>query len=347
MSFRYRAFPVPPTTRNHSLATAATLLLALALLLLATGCERHLPPLRVATIQWIGYQPLHLARAHGYFDPLPVRLADFLSNRDSLRAFRNGNVDVAALTLDEVLLLHSEGHDVRVILVMDYSDGADAIVSRPDIRSLAELKGHRVGVESMAAGAYLLARALESADLDSEAIEIVNIGAEQQIRAYREGRVDALATFEPIRTRLLRLGARELFNSTDMPGEIVDVLITRQATIEQRPRDLELLLRGWFQAMQHVRTQPQQSARELAGALELETTEYLQATEGLRFPSLQENCELFKGRGQQMQLTVQALSGFMHEKGLLVQEVSPGNLFSARILQRLGCDEDHGQRGET
>lgn len=336
-----------PLIRIFRTLWAAALLLPLTLLTL-TGCERHVTPLRVATIQWIGYQPLHLAQTHGHFDPLPVRLADFLSNRDSLRAFRNRNVDVAALTLDEALLLRNEGHDVRVILVLDYSNGADAIVSRPEVRSLGELEGRRVGVESMAAGAYLLARGLEHAGLNGEDVEIVNIGAEQQVSAYREGRVDALATFEPLRTRLLRLGARELFNSTRMPGEIVDVLVTRQSTVEQRPEDLERLLRGWFRALDHTREQPRQSSRELAAALDLETGQYLEAVGGLRFPSLEENCELFSGDASQLQFTAGALSRFMEEKGLLQRHSPYNTLFSAHVLKRLGCDTHPGQsHGES
>lgn len=314
-----------------------TLFLLLLLVTGLVGCENTTPPLRVATIQWVGYQPLHLARSLGYYDDLNLRLADFLSNTESLRAFRNGNVEVAALTLDEVMLLKSEGHDVKVVLVMDYSRGGDAIVGRPDIDGLADLKGRRIGVESTAAGAYLLARALEFAGLDSHDVKIVNLGAETQERAYREGRVDAFATFEPIRTRLLKLGARELFNSTRMPGEIVDVLAVHNGLIEQRPRDLTRLLRGWFRAVDYARTHPDATAQQLAQPLNLTTEEYLAAAKGMQFPSQQVNCRLLAGSADKMQQTVNSLHDFMYQNGLLRQSTPATHLFSDRILQRLDC----------
>lgn len=313
------------------------LLLVLLTMTCVVGCETQAPPLRVATVQWVGYQPLHLARSLGDYDGLNLRLADFLSNTESLRAFRNGNVEVAALTLDEVMLLNSEGHDVKIILVMDYSQGGDAIVGRPDIDGLADLKGRRVGVESTAAGAYLLARALEFAGLDTSDVEIVNLGAEAQEQAYRNGRVDAFATFEPIRTRLLKLGARELFNSTRMPGEIVDVLAVHKDLIEQRPRELTRLLQGWFRAIDYARTHPDATAQQLAAPLNLTPEEYLAAAKGMQFPSKLENCRLLGGDAGKMQQTVNSLHEFMYSNGLLRQPEPATELFSDRILQRLDC----------
>ena len=308
-----------------------------ALLIVLTACQAPESPLRVATIQWVGYQPLHLAENQGYFDDLPVRLADFKSNVESLRAFRNGDVEVAALTLDEVLLLNAEGHDARVILVLDYSQGADAIVARPDIPDLAMLKGKRVGVESTAAGAYLLARALEFAGLDSADVNIVKLGIETQEQAYRDGAVDAFATFEPMRTRLLKLGARELFNSTQMPGEIVDVLAARGDTIEQRPEAIAALMRGWFRALEYAANQPDAAARQVAPHLGLTEEDYLRAVTGMRFPSLAENCALLDGAALQMRDTLLRLHGVMLKTGLLHTPEPAGDILDPRLLKRLGC----------
>lgn len=302
-----------------------------------TACQAPEPPLRVATIQWVGYQPLHLAQNQGYFGSLPIRLADFNSNVESLRAFRNGDVEVAALTLDEVLLLNADGHDARVILIMDYSQGADAIVSRPEIPDLAGLKGKRIGVESTAAGAYLLARALESADLTSADVDIVKLGVETQEQAYRDGIVDAFATFEPVRTRLIRLGARELFNSTQMPGEIVDVLAARGELIENRPEALTALIGGWFRAVDYAATQPEAAARQVAPYLGLTSADYLHAVAGMRFPTQAENCELLDGAALQMHDTVSRLHGVMIKMGLLHMPAPPGDILDARLLRRLGC----------
>ena len=304
-----------------------------------TACDAPEPPLRVATIQWIGYQPLHLARQLDYFPPGTVRLAEFGSNTESLRAFRNGNVEVAALTLDEVLLLRDDGHDARVILVMDYSQGADAIVARPGIEALSDLKGKRIGVESTAATAYLLARALEFGGLTTDDVTIVKLAAGSQERAYRENRVDALATFEPIRTRLNRLGAHDLFDSTRIPGEIVDVLVTRGDVIERAPERLEHLTEGWLRAVRYAEAQPGDTAERLAPRVSLSTAEYREAVAGMRFPSLAENCRLLGEEATPMREVATRLQSLMRHQGLLESTVVIGAVFDDRVLQQLGCSQ--------
>jgi len=324
----------------------AVLLLFLASVLL-TACESPQPPLRVATIQWIGYQPLHLARQLDYFPPNTVRLADFSSNTESLRAFRNRNVEVAALTLDEVLLLRDDGHDARVILIMDYSEGADAIVARPEIETLADLKGKRIGVESTAATAYLLARALEFGALTTDDVHIIKLAAGDQEAAYRENRVDAVATFEPLRTRLNRLGAHDLFDSRSIPGEIVDVLVTRGDIIDDTPERLEVLLESWFEAVRYANTRPGDTAARLAPRASLSEAEFREAMGGMRFPSLAENCRLLGADAAPMQEVATRLQALMVDTGLLDGNGSSGTLFDARVLQRLGCNAQSPVAGDS
>lgn len=314
-------------------------LAALVLLLTMPGCDRGPePPLRVATIEWIGYQPLQLARNSERFPTEAIRIAEFTSNTESLRAFRNGNVEVAALTLDEALLLRADGHDIRILLLMDYSAGADTILARPGIESLAELAGHRIGVENSAATAYLLARALEFGGLDAEAVEIVRVDAGRHEQAFRSGEVDALATFEPIRTRLLD-SATELFDSTRIPGEIVDVLVAHREALERHRQGLNQLLRAWFAALQTLKAEPERSHRTMAQYTDLSAAEFARALDGVEFPSLAENCTALARDGRALRISTTRLNDLMQEHGLLTRRVDLEQLYDDRILQTLGCPD--------
>ena len=256
-----------------------------------------------------------------------------------------GDVEVAALTLDEVLLLRADGHDARVILILDYSQGADAVVGHPEIADIAALKGKRIGVESTAAGAYLLTRALESGGLSGADVDIVNLGAETQEQAYREGRIDAFATYEPMRTRLLKLGARDLFNSTQIPGEIVDVLVTRGKIIDARPDSLKALAEGWFRAVGYAAAQPEAAARQVAPHVGLTEHDYRRAVEGMRFPTRDENCTLLAVDPRSLRDTVARLHAVMLKTGLLPTATPPGEVFDPRLIRRLGCTDDAGAAG--
>ncbi|MGM0554499.1 MAG: ABC transporter substrate-binding protein [Pseudomonadota bacterium] len=314
-------------------------ILVLGILLLAGCSSPEEPPLRVAMIEWIGYQPLNIAHSLEALPPSEIRVARFTSNTESLRAFRNRSVDVAALTLDEALLLRADGHDIRVILLMDYSHGADTILARPGIDTLADLEGHRIGVENSAATAYLLARGLEHAELDPDAVEVVRVDAGRHAEAFRQGEVDALATFEPIRTRLLQDGAVELFDSTRIPGEIVDVLVVHRNALDQHSDHLAELVQAWFRALDHLEQEPENARAILADQTNLPLDALEVALRGVQFPSLAENCKALANNGQALRASARQLVELMHESQLLPGPVTLDELFEDRVMRAVGCPD--------
>jgi len=77
-----------------------------------------------------------------------VQLVEYPSASEVLRAFRNQAIDGMVISMDELFGLVAEGLQPRVILVVDVSHGADAVVARPGVLSMKDLKGKRVAVES-------------------------------------------------------------------------------------------------------------------------------------------------------------------------------------------------------
>ena len=207
--------------------------LLLIAILANVGCsgEPQLP-FRVGTNVWPGYEPLYLAREQGLYPPSAgLRLVEYTSASEVIQAFRNGTIDAAALTLDEVLLLAETTPDLGIVLVLDISHGADVILAQPAISSLRDLKGKRVGLESTALGAYVLTRALQTAGMRQDDVRKISLEVDEHEQAFKKGRVDAVVTFEPVRTRLMASGARQLFDSSMLPGEIVDVLVVRRTLL--------------------------------------------------------------------------------------------------------------------
>ncbi len=90
-------------------------------------------PIPIGTNIWIGYEPLYVARELSLFPGRAPRLVEYSSATQALSAFRSGVIDAAALTLDEAVLLSHAGLDVRVVLVFDYSDGADVLLGKPEV----------------------------------------------------------------------------------------------------------------------------------------------------------------------------------------------------------------------
>lgn len=285
------------------------------------GCTEPHPPLAVGTNQWLGYEPLYLARAQGAFDESDVRLVEYTSATQVIRAFRNGVIEGAALTLDEVLLLLENGLDPTIVLVMDYSHGADAVLGGPDVPSLEALSGRRVGVETTALGAFMLDRALERAGLERTDVVIVPLQAGEQERVFEEGRIDAVVTFDPTRERLLRRGARVIFDSSQMPGEIVDVLVMARPALTQHAQAIRDLLDGWFGARARLQRDPLGAARAIAPRLQSTPEDVLRAFEGLTLPSLAENRRLLLGPAPAIADSGRRLAQSMLASGLLRRPV--------------------------
>jgi NitT/TauT family transport system substrate-binding protein len=259
-------------------------------LLFTTACS-DTPPLNIGSNQWPGYEPFYLARELGLLRRQEVNLVELPSSTDVMQHLRNQNLDGGMLTLDEVLTLLAEGLPLRVILVMDISHGADTVLAQPEIKSLADIKGKRVGVELSGLGALMLECLLGAADLSPEEIEIVPLTVDQHVAAFIERQVDLVITFEPNRHKLLSRHAVELINSSLIPGRIIDVLAVRAEALEEHPDQLKSLIEGYFSARRYMIEQPVSADKKMAPRLGLKHELLPQIFKGLIFPSLQENRE--------------------------------------------------------
>jgi NitT/TauT family transport system substrate-binding protein len=326
--------PIPPPRSRTARRAGLTQLLIglLGGLLLAACTPEPQTPMRVGTNVWPGYEPLYLARDLGYYPDGAVRLVEYASATEVIQAYRNRAIDAAALTLDEVLQLVQDGHRPRVVAVLDYSDGADALLATRAVRNLAGLRGKRVGVENTAVGAYLLARALQTARLPRSAIRVVPLEIQEHELAFLTGSVDAVVTFEPVRSRLLRHGARVLFDSRHIPGEILDVLVVRETVLESRAREARQLVDGWMRAVLYLRSEPHDAAARMAPRLGMNAREFLATLNGLRLPDLDENRRLLNGREPALRAPAQRLAEVMLAERLLHSPVTIDALLDARLL---------------
>ena len=133
----------------------------ICLLLVSCAEPTNTQALRLGTNIWPGYEPLYLARELGYLDNNQVRLIEYTSTSQVIKAYRNGLLDAAAVTLDEAISLLSNGENPRLVLVMDISNGADVLIGQAGFKQVVDIKGKRIGVEHTALGAYFINRVLE------------------------------------------------------------------------------------------------------------------------------------------------------------------------------------------
>lgn len=289
-----------------------------ALVLSLCGCMRGPETaLRIGTNVWIGSEPLYLARELGRLDPEAVQLVEYPSASEVLRAFRNQAIDGMVISLDELFGLAADGFQPRIVLVVDVSHGADVVVGRSGMRTMEDLKGKSVAVESSALGAFVLSRALALSGMQASDVNVVHLESNEQPGAFDKGQVDGAVTFDPYRAQFLRAGARTLFDSTQIPGEIVDLLAVGAPAFEKHPKAIQGLLAGWFDAIDYMKKEPRDAARRMGIRQQTSGEQFLAALSGLHIPSREENLRMLGGPAPELAVTGRRLMALMVEAKLL------------------------------
>ena len=306
-------------------ALAGRLLSALGCIALAlqlSGCMRQPESaLRIGTNVWIGSEPLYLARELGRLDSSAVQLVEYPSASEVLRAFRNEAIDGMVISLDELFELAADGFQPRIILVVDVSHGADVVVGRHGMRTMHDLKGKSVAVESSALGAFVLSRALAVSGMQAGDVNVVHLESNEQPEAFEKGQVDGAVTFDPYRAQFLRAGATTLFDSTRIPGEIVDLLAVRADVFDKQPNAIRALLTGWFDAIDYVKREPRDAARRMGIRQQTSGEQFLEAQKGLHIPSREENLRMLGGPSPELAVTGRRLMSLMVDAKLLRSEL--------------------------
>jgi NitT/TauT family transport system substrate-binding protein len=291
--------------------------------------------MRIASNDWLGYKPLYLAKKLELFKSSDIHLTELSSNSEVIRLFQNGVIDGAALTLDEALLLKQDEPDVVIVLVMDISNGGDAIIAHDDIADMQALRGKRVGLEKTALGAYMLTRALTLSNLDNNNINNISYEYSEHEEAFVDRKVDAIVTFEPTTSRLLKKGGHIIFDSSQIENEIIDVLVVRRTYMEEHSDKVNELIYAWFGAINTLKSDHMRSIEALADISNLSIEQLNTALKGIRYPDYPENLRLFKQGKDTLHENAARLYKIMVENELLCRKVTIDNLFYEQTLLEL------------
>lgn len=290
-------------------------------------------PLRIGTNLWTGYETLYLARDLGYYNNQPIKLIDYPSGTEEVRSYRNNEIEGAGLSIDQVLVLAATQENIKIIAIMDFSNGSDVILGKPEIANIKALKGKRVGVEATALGAFFLTRALEKNGMSIQDIQLVSLELTEHERAYQQGKIDAVVTFGPARTKLLAAGAKLLFDSSQIPGEIVDTIAVNTDAIANSPEAIQALVNGRFRALDYFNKNPQDAVNRMAKRTQISPAQMLDAFQGLTQPNLAENQKLLNQSDPALVNSMTKLMEIMVEHKLLSKKIDPASILDDRFIK--------------
>ena len=288
-----------------------------------TSCAQKSPtaPLRVGLVEWPGYAPFYLAQELGYYGDAktdtPIELVNFVDIADILRAYRQQQIGAICATLSDVMQLADTIPDQRFVMMIDESAGADVILAKPSIKSLADLKGKRIGSDLSILSSFILVSALKKANLTLKDVEIVAVGISGQVQAYKSDRIDAVIAFDPARAQLLRIGAKVIFDSSQIPGEIVDVMATSQAVLTQYTPTFQVITQGFFKALDYLKKNPEDAIDRMSKRQKMTPDEFKETLRLLPLSNYQTNQKMLDRETSPLISVAQKLNQIMIEEKLI------------------------------
>lgn len=297
----------------------------LALVLFFPACKKESPAIRVGTTLWPGYEFIYLAEKKGFFkeEGLDIELFDFVSLSDSRRAFERGQIDVVTGTVVELLIIRENSYkSPQAFYVADFSNGADVILGKKPIRTIPDLKGKKVGVEPASLDLLTINLALKQYQMDISDVILVPLAQNAMKDGFDEGVVDAICTYPPTSVKILNSGeANILFNSTQIPGLIVDVLIGDEIFINDRTEDLATIIQCIDRAILYARENPEEALAVIAEHEQISVPELQEAYAGMSVEPLASQSQYFTPDGKIISASEAALE-ILRETGVVLRNIN-------------------------
>jgi NitT/TauT family transport system substrate-binding protein len=176
-----------------------------------------------------------------------TRINDYV---ESINQYTAGGFDGCAMTnMDALSIPAGGGVDSTALIIGDFSNGNDAVILK-DKAELKDIAGEKVNLVELSVSHYLLARALDTVGLAEKDITVVNTSDADMVAAYGTADVTAVVTWNPLVAEILAMpGASKVFDSSKVPGEIIDMMVVNTETLKENPALGKALVGAWYEVM--------------------------------------------------------------------------------------------------
>lgn len=230
----------------------AALLLALTLSPLSQAADSF----KVCWSIYVGWMPWAYGAEQGIvqkwgekygIDIDVVQINDYI---ESINQYSAGEFDACTMTnMDALTIPAAGGVDSTALVVGDFSNGNDGVVLKGK-KTLADIKGQNVNLVELSVSHYLLARGLETVGLSEKDLTVVNTSDADMVAVYGTDDVTAVATWNPLLSEIAAVpNSYKVFDSSQIPGEIIDLLVINTETLKSNPKLGKALVGAWYEIM--------------------------------------------------------------------------------------------------
>ncbi|MEK7992737.1 MAG: ABC transporter substrate-binding protein [Planctomycetota bacterium] len=281
-----------------------TLVLITVLLVVGAYWKLRTPPARekqrltVGIATWAGFGTGMVAMEKGFFRTIHLETRTLDDARARQAAFASGGLDIMISSVDLYAQEAVKGIPGQIFLITDESRGGDGIVARPEIRTIADLRGKKVAYAHGGPSDYLLFKALDGAGVALG--EVRRIAVDDPSRAgetFMSGDVDAAVTWEPFLSQAAKSGRGHILATTkDYPEIIVDILVASDK-LAANEELLRQFMDGWLESVEFIQKNADEAATIMANGLNIPKEDVKGMMAGLRFADRNRNRYFFDSAG--------------------------------------------------
>lgn len=236
-------------------------IVAIVLLTLAALTAQAKDNFKVATSIYVGWLPWYYAADNGILakhakeNGITIELDKINTYAESLNLYGAGAYDaLTATNMDTISVPCLSGIKSKALIVGDYSNGNDAIVSKVSSDILA-LKGQKFYLEEYTVSHYLLVRTLAKAGMKESDVDLVQTSENDILTVFMADKnAGNIVTWNPwVMQAMNDPHAHSVATSKEIPYEILDLMIVNEKTSDPR---FEKALRDTWNEVLAIVTDP-------------------------------------------------------------------------------------------
>ncbi len=232
------------------------LIILLAMLSFSISYGQKKNEFKVAWSIYAGWNPWAYAKESGILkkhadkNNISIKLVkmDYIP---SIEAYTSEQVDACVMTnMDALTIPVASGIATTAMILGDFSNGNDALIVRNNL-DIPGLQGKTVSLVEYSVSHYLLSRALDKNKMKDSDVKVINVSDSDIAPAFiANEEQEAVVTWNPLVMEIMKTpGVSKIFDSSQIPGEILDMMMINKKTLDSNPQLAKALAGAWYEVM--------------------------------------------------------------------------------------------------
>lgn len=245
--------------RSFSSLFLPALLMSLMVNACSLGQPPNLQPLKIGITTWPGFDVVRYAQTANLFKKhgLEVELRQFENQQDSARAVLRGSLDAAFVSLWDVVQVDPSNDKPAIVMVTNISYGADGIASQPNIRSVADLRGKRIGAKLGTVNHLILLEALNLHHIKPADVTIEDVSNESAVDLMAKGKLNGAVIWEPLLSNTAKeMKGNIVYTTKEIDSLVIDALVSKSTTVAAKKAEFTQFVSTWLDVMHAIDVEP-------------------------------------------------------------------------------------------